>query len=115
MDRKEILLKATYDILKKCYESPCVEDVMCTTAIWDDAECDGFCLMEEIAEELGLEALEGQIMESKFEKFLRNILHNGEGFAVVEDGEFKEVSREEVFKSPDEIWPDEQEKKEGQR
>ena len=52
-------------------------------------------------------------MESKFEKFLRNILNNGEGFAVVEDGEFKEVSREKVFKSPDEIWPDEQQDKEG--
>lgn len=54
-ERKEILLKATYDILKKCDEGPYVKNVLETTAIWDEAECDGFCLMEEISEELGIE------------------------------------------------------------
>ena len=47
-NRKDILLKATLDILKKCEEGPYVKDVFMQTAIWDDAECDGGCLMEEI-------------------------------------------------------------------
>ena len=42
------LLKATLDILKQCNESGYVKDVMEVTAIWDEAECDGNCLMEEV-------------------------------------------------------------------
>ena len=42
------LLKATLDILKQCNESGYVKDVMEVTAIWDEAECDGKCLMEEV-------------------------------------------------------------------
>ena len=42
------LLKATLDILKQCNESAYVKDVMEVTAIWDEAECDGNCLMEEV-------------------------------------------------------------------
>lgn len=53
-NRKDVLLKAAYDILKKCERSPVVENVLSTTAIWDDAECDGYCLMGEIANELGI-------------------------------------------------------------
>lgn len=47
-ERARVLLKATLDILKKCNESIYVKNVMETTAIWDEAECDGYCLMEEI-------------------------------------------------------------------
>jgi len=47
-DRKIILLRAARDILQKCHDSTTVEEVMYVTAIWDDAECDGFCLLEEI-------------------------------------------------------------------
>ena len=54
-NRKDILLRATYDILKKCDEGPYVKDVFGETAIWDDAECDGKCLMEEIGEILGID------------------------------------------------------------
>lgn len=54
-DRRDVLLRATYDILKKCDEGPYVKDVLGETAIWDEAECDGMCLMEEIAELLGIE------------------------------------------------------------
>ena len=54
-NRKDILLRATYDILKKCDEGPYMKDVFEQTAIWDGAECDGMCLMEEIAEILGIE------------------------------------------------------------
>jgi len=54
-DRSLILLRATYDILKKCDEGGYVKNVMTTTAIWDDAECDGYCLMAEIKDELCLD------------------------------------------------------------
>lgn len=49
-DRRDILLQATYDILKKCDQGIYVKNVLEQTAIWDDAECDGFCLMEEIGD-----------------------------------------------------------------
>ena len=44
----EKLLKATLDILKQCYESPYVLNVMEVTAIWDSVECDGHCLLSEV-------------------------------------------------------------------
>jgi len=47
------LLKATRDILTKCDQSHYVLDVMSTTAIWDNAECDGGCLLSEINDILG--------------------------------------------------------------
>ena len=54
-DRKTILLRATYDILKQCNDSYYVLSPFEVTAIWDDAVCDGYCLFDEIAEELGVE------------------------------------------------------------
>jgi len=54
-DRKTVLLKAAYDLLKKCNEGPYVKDVMGETAFYDDAECDGWCLATDIAFELDLE------------------------------------------------------------
>ena len=53
-DRKTVLLKACYDMLKKCDESHFVTSPMETTVHYDDADCDGFCLMEDIAHELGI-------------------------------------------------------------
>jgi len=58
MDRKDILLKAAYDILTKCDNAPCIVDVFEQTAIWDDAECDGYCLFDEIRELLYEEGIE---------------------------------------------------------
>lgn len=49
-ERAMILLKAAHEILKKCDESMIIEDVMCMTAMWDEVECDGDCLMNEIGE-----------------------------------------------------------------
>lgn len=46
--RARVLLQATRDILTKCNESPFVEDVMGVTAVWDNVDCDGHCLLEEI-------------------------------------------------------------------
>ena len=53
-ERAKILLKAAYDLLHKQTESFYVLNLLTETAVWDDAECDGYCLMEEIAELLNI-------------------------------------------------------------
>lgn len=53
--RKEILLRAAYDLLKRSEESYYVQETTSITVRYDDANCDGYCLMEDIAWELGLE------------------------------------------------------------
>lgn len=56
MDRKDVLLKAAYDLLKKCEESPYYTlNVLEETAFYDDTDCDGYCLKDDIAIELGIE------------------------------------------------------------
>ncbi len=52
MNRKEILLRATYDMLKKIKDAPYVESPFEITVFYDDAECDGQCLMDDIEAEL---------------------------------------------------------------
>lgn len=47
-ERAKILLQATLDILKKCDEGTYIQNVMEVTAIWDEAECDGNCLKDDI-------------------------------------------------------------------
>ena len=54
-DRKITLLKATYKLLKKCSENPYVEDIMSSLVFYDGTDCDGSCLMEDIAMELEIE------------------------------------------------------------
>lgn len=56
-DRKEILLRAAYDILVKCNEGSFVKNALEETAFYDGYECDGYCLMTDIADELNLEPL----------------------------------------------------------
>jgi len=51
-DRKTILLKACRDLLKKQTKSSNVLDMLATTVTYDDAECDGLCLLEDIEIEL---------------------------------------------------------------
>lgn len=53
--RKEILLRAAYDLLAKCDEGPYVQDAMGVLVFYDGTECDGNCLREDIAAELDLE------------------------------------------------------------
>lgn len=48
LSRAKVLLKAVQDILEKCDESPYVENALEVVVNYDDAECDGFCLMEDI-------------------------------------------------------------------
>jgi hypothetical protein len=54
LTRKEILLVAAYDILKKCDESRITISPMETTVFYDGTDCDGHCLMADIAAELGI-------------------------------------------------------------
>lgn len=53
-DRKSVLLKAAYDLLKKQDKSSMVLNLLEETAFYGEADCDGSCLMEEIAMELKL-------------------------------------------------------------
>lgn len=53
-DRKVILLRAAYDLLKKCERSYYVLHAPNVTVTYDGAECDGSCLMSDIEDELGL-------------------------------------------------------------
>jgi hypothetical protein len=47
-ERAKILLKATLELLNKCDESIIIEDAMCMTVNYDDADCDGYCLRVDI-------------------------------------------------------------------
>lgn len=49
MDREKILLNAAYNLLKKCDDGPYVKNALEETVFYDDEECDGYCLMEDIA------------------------------------------------------------------
>jgi len=46
--RAEVLLKAAHDLLKKCNDGPFVKNALEETVFYDEAVCDGFCLMEDI-------------------------------------------------------------------
>lgn len=48
MDRKTELLIATYKLLNKQSDSPFVLNILSTTVNYDNAECDGSCLMEDM-------------------------------------------------------------------
>jgi hypothetical protein len=52
-DRKATLLRAALELLKKCDEGPYVKNALTETVFYDDAECDGMCLANDIAAELG--------------------------------------------------------------
>ena len=48
VNRAMILLKAAYDLLSKQTESGYVLNILEQTVYYDDAECDGLCLMDDI-------------------------------------------------------------------
>lgn len=52
-NRMEILLGAVVQILEKQEKSPYVLSFFEQTAFYDEAECDGYCVFEEIKEILG--------------------------------------------------------------
>ena len=49
-DRKDVLLRAAYDLLTKHYRSSYVMDADSTIVFYDGVECDGFVLRQDIAE-----------------------------------------------------------------
>lgn len=53
-DRKTVLLRACYEMLKKCEESHVVVSPMELTVHYDGTDCDGSCLKMDIADELGI-------------------------------------------------------------
>ena len=53
--RKIVLLRAAYDLLKKQDQAPYVLNLLEETAFYDGTDCDGFCLMKDIATELETE------------------------------------------------------------
>jgi hypothetical protein len=50
--RTIILLRACRDMLIKCRDSAYVISPMETTVFYDDADCDGSCLLDDIEHEL---------------------------------------------------------------
>mgnify|MGYP001179480078 CR=1 FL=1 len=55
-DRKDVLLRAAYDLLKRASQDHYVREATSILTRFDDANCDGYCLMEDIATELRLES-----------------------------------------------------------
>jgi hypothetical protein len=54
-DRKVTLLKACRDLLKKQENSSYVLDLLSETVYYDEVDCDGNCLLEDIEIELRIE------------------------------------------------------------
>ncbi len=55
-DRKTILLRAAYDLLTKADRAFFTLPANSILTRYDDADCDGVCLREDIANELGIDA-----------------------------------------------------------
>lgn len=47
-ERAIVLLKACMELLKKQDESPYVLNILSETIFYDECECDGYCLCEDI-------------------------------------------------------------------
>lgn len=54
-DRKTILLRAALELLIECGKGPYVKHALTAKVFYDEAECDGTSLANDIAIELGLE------------------------------------------------------------
>lgn len=53
--RKEELLKACYDLMQKQNNSGIVLNLLEETVHYDDTDCDGYCLMDDIKNEIQIE------------------------------------------------------------
>ena len=54
-DRKITLLRACMELLQKQESSHYILDLLSETVYYDEADCDGYCLLEDIKTELGIE------------------------------------------------------------
>ena len=48
-NHKDVLLRAAYDLLKRAEDSPFVQEAASIQVNYDGTDCDGSCLMEDIA------------------------------------------------------------------
>ncbi len=55
MTRTEVLLRAAFDMIRKAELSSTVESPLEIVTHYDEADCDGHCLADDIAAELGIE------------------------------------------------------------
>jgi len=55
MNRKDVLLRAAYDLLRRADNSFYVKNAMEILTKYDGTNCDGHCLMTDIANELGID------------------------------------------------------------
>jgi len=55
MDRKDVLLRAAYDLLMRADERSIALPATSIETRYDDANCDGACLREDIALALGID------------------------------------------------------------
>lgn len=55
MSRKDTLLRAAYDLIKRSTMQVFVQETGAILTHYDGADCDGLCLADEIAAELGLD------------------------------------------------------------
>lgn len=55
IERKDTLLKATHELLSKQDESAFILNLLTETVHYDDADCDGYCLMNDIDIEINLD------------------------------------------------------------
>lgn len=60
VDRKETLLRACRELLNRQDKSPYVLNLLSEEVYYDDAECDGYCLLRDIEEELDIEGWESR-------------------------------------------------------
>ena len=56
--RRDMLLRAAYDLLKRSTHDYYVREATEIKVRYDDANCDGYCLMEDIASELCIDGEE---------------------------------------------------------
>lgn len=54
LERAKVLLKACYDLLQKQEESHYVLNLLEITVHYDEVDCDGYCLKNDIETELEL-------------------------------------------------------------
>lgn len=65
LERAKVLLKACYDLLQKQEENHYVLNLLETTVHYDETDCDGYCLKNDIEAELELKGLKKKIKRSK--------------------------------------------------
>lgn len=53
-NRKDVLLRAAFDMLRRAKDDFYVRSPLEIETHYDEADCDGYCLLEDIADELGI-------------------------------------------------------------